>query len=107
MFTLLGRQPAVQSAQVGRWVADEAVRPVDDHPGAPVGSPVAGMEIAVHQGDRQAGLAPQRFRGARRRVREEPAFNQVFGMSIYEYLQTNPAAAQIFGSTVASFHGTR
>jgi hypothetical protein len=35
----------------------------------------------------------------------EPAFDQVYGQSIYEYLQGNPEQAAIFGAAAAGFHG--
>ncbi|WP_433018138.1 methyltransferase [Kribbella sp. CA-294648] len=35
----------------------------------------------------------------------EPAFDHVFGQSIYEYLQEHPEHAQIFGAAAAGFHG--
>jgi hypothetical protein len=34
----------------------------------------------------------------------KPAFESTFGTSIYDYLQTHPDDAAVFGATVASFH---
>ncbi|NEA31362.1 methyltransferase [Streptomyces sp. SID13031] len=35
----------------------------------------------------------------------EPAFDRIYGKSIYQYLQENPGEAQIFGAAAAGFHG--
>ncbi len=35
----------------------------------------------------------------------EPAFDRVYGRSIYQYLQEDPGAARIFGAAAAGFHG--
>ncbi|WP_405059049.1 acetylserotonin O-methyltransferase [Kribbella sp. NBC_01505] len=35
----------------------------------------------------------------------EPAFDQVYGHSIYQYLQENPSTAETFGAAAAGFHG--
>jgi hypothetical protein len=34
-----------------------------------------------------------------------PAFDEVYGRSIYQYLQENPEVAKLFGATATTFHG--